>query len=166
MKILLTLTICFLLCLNLFGQEVISTDEISIEDLYLAKDDGQGKAGEKSESFFTNDVPIYCIVQLNSTRPANIKMNFIALKVAGVKAESLVFSISYKTNGKQSRVNFTGQPEGGKWVSGTYRIDISIDEKPAKNLTFEIKKTAGEIEKLKVISPKPKKNLSKKYKRS
>jgi len=165
-KILLTLTICLFLCLNLVGQEAITPDEIGIEDLYLAKDNGQGKAGEKSESFFTNDVPIYCIVQLNSTNPANVKMNFIALKVTGVKAESLVFTISYKTNGQQSRVNFTGQPEGGKWVPGTYRIDILVDEKPAKNLTFEIKKTNKEIEKEKVILPKPKTNGTKKYKRS
>ena len=154
MRILLTLTTCLLFCLNIFGQTVVSDDIVRVEEIYLAKDNGEGKAGEKSESFLTNDVPIYCVVQLNSTKSATVKMNFIAVKVSGVKAESNVFTISYTTNGKQSRVSFTGKPDGGKWIAGTYRIDILLDEKPAQNLTFEIQKTAKEIEA--EAHPKPK----------
>jgi hypothetical protein len=145
-RILLTLTICLLFCLGSFGQTVVSDDIVGVEEIYLAKDNGQGKAGEKSESFFTNDVPIYCVVQLNSTKSATVKMNFVAVKVSGVKADSQVFTISYTTSGNQSRVSFTGKPDGGKWTAGTYRIDILVDNKVGQNLTFEIQKTAKDIE--------------------
>jgi hypothetical protein len=153
-KILVTLVMGLLLGLNLFGQAVVADDPVGVEEIYLAKDNGEGKAGEKAESFFTNDVPIYCVVQLNSAKSATVKMNFIAVKVAGVKDETKVFTTSYTTSGNQSRVNFTGQPSDGKWVAGTYRIDILINDKPAQNLTFEIQKTTKELEAEAKVKPK------------
>ncbi len=148
LKVLFFLIFCLLFCLNIFGQvDANQTEsEILVKEFYLARDDGHGKAGEGAEKFFTNDVPIYCVVQLNSMKSATVKMNLIAVKVPGVKPESKVFTVSYKTNGKQSRVNFTGQPEGGTWIAGTYRIDIFIDEKPANTQIFEIQKRQKEIE--------------------
>ena len=32
------------------------------EDMYLARDDGSGKAGDAATAFVTNDIPIYCVV--------------------------------------------------------------------------------------------------------
>ena len=58
------------------------------EEIYLAKDNGEGKAGEAETSFLTTDIPIFCVVQLDSLKPATVKMNFIAVKVAGVKARN------------------------------------------------------------------------------
>jgi hypothetical protein len=153
-KILSILIICLHFGLNIFGQDIVSADQSGVAELYLLKDNGEGKAGEKVESIFTNEVPIHCVVQLTSNTPVTVKMNFIAVKVAGVKPETKVFTISYKTKDNQSRVNFTGKPEGSKWVAGTYRIDILLDDKPAKNLTFEIYKTPKELET--ESNPKPK----------
>lgn len=163
MKILFLSIICFLLCPTIFGQTEankvntnnVNTDDVQVAELYLARDNGSGKAGEITESFFTNDIPIYCVVQLDSMKSVTVKMNFVAVKVQGVKPETKVITVSYKTNGKQSQVNFTGTPDK-VWTAGFYRIDIFVDDKPAKNLEFEIKKTTQQAEKAKQPTSKSK----------
>lgn len=109
-----------------------------IEDVYLAKDDGNGKAGDPVSSFITTDIPIYCVVKLVSSKPATVKMNFVAVSVSGVKPDSKVVSVSYSTKAGQNRVNFTGRPDD-KWNAGKYRVDIFIDGKLAKDLVFDIR---------------------------
>ena len=162
MKVVFTLLICFLFTFSAFAQTEEKTDEpqiVGVEEIFLAKDDGAGKMGDAAEDFLTTDIPIYCVVQLNSNKPATVKMNFVAVNVKGVKAETKVLSVNYKTNGKQNRVNFTGKPEGN-WTAGNYRIDIFIDGKPAIGKSFEIKKSPAEIQKPTVpaenfVPPKP-----------
>ena len=147
---------------NIFGQEPkpAVVHPVAVEEIYLAKDDGKGKAGDVAESFQTNDIPIHCIVQLDSMNPATVKMNFVAVAVKGVKAETKVVTVSYKTNGKQNRVSFTGKPEG-VWTAGNYRIDVFLDGKLAQSKTFEIKEsnvlpvTANSFQPSKPAKPKP-----------
>jgi hypothetical protein len=114
-----------------------------IEELYLAKDDGTGKAGDVVTTFSTSDIPIHCIVQLDSVRVANIKMNLVAVKVPGVKPETKVVTTSYTTKENQNRVNFTGKPDG-IWTAGRYRVDIFLDGKHARSYDFLIEKAPGE----------------------
>lgn len=110
----------------------------SIEEVYLAKDDGKGKAGEQVTEFVTTDVPIYCVVLLDTQKAVTVKINFVAVGVAGVKAETKVVTASYTTKDGQNRVNFTGRPEG-EWTPGKYRVDIFLDGKAARAVEFEIK---------------------------
>jgi hypothetical protein len=107
--------------------------------MYLAKDDGNGKAGEQASSFVTTDVPIYCVVQLDSATPVTVKMNLVAVAVPGVKAGTRVVSTSYTTRDNQDRVNFSGRP-AGQWVAGRYRVDIFVGNKPAVSREFAIQK--------------------------
>lgn len=152
MKIVLIL-LCFLFCgFSVFGQTE-EIQEVGVETISLARDDGNGKAGEETDVFGTKDIPIHCLIQLNSTKSTIVKMNLVAVKVAGVKAETKVVTVSYKTNGNQSRVRFTGKPDG-IWTAGMYRIDIFIDGKAGGSRDFEIQKSAQEIEKEKQIPPK------------
>jgi hypothetical protein len=149
MKIVFISLLCCLFAFSAFAQADEKTQEpqkVSVEQMYLAKDDGEGKVGDVAENFLTTDIPIYCVVMLDSTKPAIVKMNFVAVNVKGVKAETKVLSVNYKTNGKQNRVNFTGKPEG-KWTAGNYRIDIFVDNKLAGGQSFEIKKSPAEIQK-------------------
>jgi hypothetical protein len=155
LKIILLVLMCVLFSLNVFSQESDEAkQEIGVEVITLWRDDGNGKAGEAATSFLTSDTPIHCSVQLTSAKIVNVKMNFVAVKVAGVKPETKVVSTSYKTNGRQDRVNFTGSPEG-EWVVGTYRIDIFIDGKPAGSQSFEIRKFRPKIEDKKPVQLKP-----------
>ncbi len=112
----------------------------AIEELYLAKDNGSGKAGDQVSEFRTSDIPIYCVVLLGSQAKVTVKMNFVAVNVAGVKADTKVVTASYTTKEGQNRVNFSGRPED-KWTPGKYRVDIFLDGKIAKNVEFEIKST-------------------------
>lgn len=134
--------VLFLLGIGLSAQQPASVvdDESSsaIEDLYLARDDGEGKAGEVTTQFSPGDIPIHCIVMLKEAAPATVKMNFVAVKVNGVKPESRVVSASYSTVQGQNQVYFTGRPHG-KWTAGSYRIDIFVNEKLEKSLAFNVK---------------------------
>ncbi len=159
MKIVLVVFLCLFFGFNVLAQNEDSGD-VGIEAVLLARDDGSGKAGEETAVFTADDVPIHCSVQLNSMKPTSVKMNLIAVSVAGVKPETKVVTTSYKTNGKQNLVNFTGTPEG-IWTIGKYRVDIFIDGKLSANREFEVQKSAsqkkeGEIQ---IKSTKLKSNL-------
>ena len=125
-------------CIGSIGAYGQVKPDVSVDDIYLAKDDGKGQAGEAATVFRTTDIPIYCIVQLDSTAPVTVKMSLVAESVAGVKADTKVVSTSYTTKNGENRVNFNGRPDG-KWTPGKYRAEIFIDGKLSKNLTFEIK---------------------------
>jgi hypothetical protein len=128
-----------------FAQNAAQTASAGgIEEVYLAKDDGNGKAGEQVSEFRTTDVPIYCVVLLESDAATVVKMNFVAVSVAGVKPETKVVTASYTTKNGQNRVNFTGRPEE-KWTPGKYRVDLFLDGKKAKDVEFDIKNNAGAI---------------------
>ncbi len=118
------------------GTEPIAHD---VQDVYLAKDDGTGQAGEIVTEFQTTDIPIFCVVLLDTTDKVTVKMNFVAVSVAGVRADTKVVSASFTTKEGQNRVNFTGRPDG-KWTVGKYRVDIFLDGKLARNVEFAIKK--------------------------
>ncbi|MEO6656468.1 MAG: hypothetical protein ABIO36_10340 [Pyrinomonadaceae bacterium] len=128
-----------------FAQTLPSTPAApatGIEEVYLAIDDGEGKAGEQVSEFRTTDIPIYCVVLLESNSKTVIKMNFVAVSVSGVRPETKVVTASYTTKDGQNRVNFSGRPEG-KWTAGKYRVDLFLDGRIAKNVEFEIKGTTG-----------------------
>lgn len=143
MKIIGAIFVCLLMCFTAFGQTTESekNEEISVEEITLFRDDGSGGMGNEAESFLTTDVPIHCSILLNSSESANIKMNVVAIKAAGLKAETKVVTVNYKTGGKYDRVNFNASP-ADLWAEGNYRIDIFINGKFSAKKEFEITKAA------------------------
>src|SRR5215218_8390869 len=141
-KLALAFAFVFACGLGIFAQEAAPTPvpvKTGIAEIYFAKDDGTGKAGEEATSFVTTDVPIYCVVQLDSAVPTTVKMNLVAVAVAGVRAETKVVSTSYTTKDNQDRVNFTGRP-AGQWVAGRYRVDIFIGNAAVVSREFAVQK--------------------------
>jgi len=136
-----------------------TTEESAVvEDVYLARDDGAGKPGDVVENFRTADIPIHCIITLVSSDPATVKMNLVAVKVAGVKPESKVVTTAYTTKQGENRVFFRGKPDG-VWSAGTYRVDVFVNGKQEKTLTFEMTKSeapAGAMKFAPATKPKPK----------
>lgn len=158
MKLVSIIFLCLFFSLAAFGQTPEKpppqdNQTVGVEEIYLAKDNGEGEAGEAETKFFTTDIPIYCIVQLNSVKAATVKMNFIAVKVEGVKPETKVVSISFKTNGKQNRVNFTGSP-AGDWIAGNYRVEVFVDGKLAGSRDLQIQKSVTANPAVKSFQPK------------
>ena len=123
-----------------FAQGSDDPVKTGVSDIYLARDDGNGAAGEQATSFLTTDVPIYCVVQLDSAGPVTVKMKLVAVNVPGVKADTLVVTTSYTTEGRQDRVNFTGRPDG-RWVVGKYRVDVYVEEELRGSREFTVQKT-------------------------
>lgn len=161
MKIFLAIFFCLYVNLNASGQAAPGEnkreikEETGVEEISLARDDGSGKPGAAIDLFVTTDVPIHCFVRLNSTETVSVKMNFVAVKADGLKPESNVVTVNYKTNGTQNGINFNASP-ATIWAAGTYRIDILIDGRRAKSLNFEIKKSLKEIVREKQSPPKSK----------
>lgn len=145
-KVKVNFLIIFLLlfCQAAFAQTDQPKITGGIEEVYLAKDDGSGKAGEQVTEFQTTDIPIYCVVLLESDSSTVVKMNFVAVNVAGVKPETKVVTASYTTKDGQNRVNFTGRPEG-KWTPGKYRVDLFLDGKKAREVELIIKSAGGSM---------------------
>lgn len=134
------------------AQEPAAAQKPIIAEIYLAKADADGKAGEAADHFLTSDIPIFCVVRLYAPGVAAVKMDFIAANVPGVKPESRVVSASYTTKENEDRVNFTGRPHG-PWVAGKYRVDVFIDDKKVRNIEFEIKPSSSEAQKPGVVKP-------------
>ncbi|QYO65527.1 hypothetical protein [Leptolyngbya sp. 7M] len=114
-------------------------------EIYLAKDDGEGKAGDAATEFLPSDVPIHCVVKLSSSVPATVKMFLIAVNVSGVKPGSNIVSTSYTTSEGENIVFFHGRPHK-QWVPGIYRADIHLNGKKIGSLEFVVKgdvRTAG-----------------------
>jgi hypothetical protein len=121
-------------------------------EIFLAKDDGTGKAGDEATSFVTTDVPIYCVVLLESAEPTTVKMNLVAVAVPGVRPGTKVVSTTYTTRDNEDRVNFSGRP-AGQWVAGRYRVDIFIGNATAVSREFAVQKAVQ-------AKPKPSKPKS------
>ena len=132
------------MCVNVFGQmEQQSPPAIGVENISLARDDGHGNPGEIVSGFVSTDVPIHCLIDLSAPAAVTIKMNFVAVKAVGLKAETKIVTAGYTTTESQNRVRFNAAPDG-IWPVGKYRIDIFLNGKPAKSLEFEIEKSAAE----------------------
>jgi hypothetical protein len=119
----------------------LASPDLGVTEIYLARDDGTGKAGDQATSFVTTDVPIYCVVLLDSATPVTVRMNLVAVSVAGVKAETRVVSTSYTTRDNENRVNFTGRP-AGQWVPGKYRVDVFVGTRPVVSREFAVQKAS------------------------
>lgn len=142
---------CVFLAAGAFAQGDVPAVPV-IEEVYLARDDGKGKAGEQVTEFRTTDVPIHCVVLLDGMGKATVKMNFVAVSVAGVRPDTKVVTASYTTAENQDRVNFTGRPDG-KWTPGRYRVDLFVNGKPAGKVEFDIKAPTGNVLAAKFVQP-------------
>ena len=75
-------------CVAGFAQEVAATAApAGTVEIYLAKDDGTGKAGDEATSFVTTDVPIYCVDPIVRRAPALQLTADARQPVAGIPSE-------------------------------------------------------------------------------
>ena len=155
MKLVLGVFLCLFLGLNAFSQseEINKNSAVGVEEIALARGDGNGKAGETTDKFFTTDFPIFCFVQLDSDKPTTVKMILVAVKAVGLKPESKIVTVSYTTKDNQNQVYFTASPNR-IWAAGDYRADIYIDGKFARSRAFIIETSPKEIEKQTAPAPK------------
>ncbi len=145
MKIVLSFLIYSFLALSVISQteKTENPAEVAVESISLARDDGKGNPGEITDKFTTADTPIYCLIKLNATEPATIKMILVAVKAVGLPPETKSISVSYTTKGNENGVNFNASPDKD-WQAGDYRFDVFVNGKFSKSVAFEITKPATE----------------------
>lgn len=142
MRFVLTVIVCLCASLSIAAQNEKNEfggnlDETKVSKLTLAREDADGNIEENLEIFTPKDIPILVYVDLSSSKTTAVKLNFIAVKVKGVRPNSRIISASYKTKKGENAVTFSGKPEKN-WLVGTYRIDISLDGKPSVSKEFQI----------------------------
>lgn len=154
MKLVLAISLCLFFAFNAFAQtdETIKNTEPAVEEITLARDDGSGQSGEPTEKFTVTDRPIYCVLQIASTKSVAVKMILVAVKANGLKPETKIVTLNYTSQKDETGVTFNASPGKGVWAAGDYRIDIFLDGKLAKSQTFQIEKSSKTIEK--PIAPK------------
>ncbi|NNF00270.1 MAG: hypothetical protein HKN25_14720 [Pyrinomonadaceae bacterium] len=142
MKFILAALLCVLAVVSAVAQTEKtgfskSAEKNGVKKLTLARQDSEGNIEENIEIFSTNDVPIFCYVDLISTVPTSVQLNLIAVKVKGLRPNTKIISISYKTKKGEDAVTFTGKPEND-WIVGSYRVDILLNGKLAKSREFSV----------------------------
>ena len=145
-----------LLSVAAWAQSAVDPANDGVPEIILAKGDGLGKMGQPTTEFLPTDVPIYCIIQLDSSDPVTVKMNLVAVSVPGVKPETRVVSTIYTTKDMENRVDFTGRP-AGLWVAGKYRVDVFLNNKPAGSKEFTVDRAAKDTNSAprEAVSPPP-----------
>ena len=146
MKVVLFFAISLFLAGISFAQPSPEASSPVIAEIFLAKANVDGKAGDAAENFIVSDVPIFCVVRMMAPGVVSVKMDLIAANVPGVRPGTKVVSTSYTTKSDEDRVNFRGRPHG-LWVAGKYRAEIFIFDKKVRNIEFEIKTSTTEADK-------------------
>ncbi|MDQ3634964.1 MAG: hypothetical protein M3405_10730 [Acidobacteriota bacterium] len=139
MKFILTGSLCLFFVFGAFAQtkDLPEKTEQSVEKLSLARKDKDGNIEEGLEVFNTKDIPITCYIDLSSDIPTLVKMNFIAVKAKGLRADIKIVTVSYKTKDGENSVSFNASPNK-IWAVGDYRVDIFLDGKLAASKEFKI----------------------------
>jgi hypothetical protein len=108
----------------------------TVESITIMRDDGSGKAGETVESLKPSDKIFHAAVKLDKGDDAKVKADLIAVDTpAGQNIP--VLSKDYDLGGISNTVDLTFSMEND-WPAGTYKIDVSLNGKPAKSREFKI----------------------------
>lgn len=145
--------IAALMPLTANSQESDRVETVPIAEIFLARANAEGKAGDVAQDFLVTDIPIFCVVRFTAPTVAAVKMDLVAINVPGVKGEVKVVSTTYTTKQTEDRVNFSGRPHGN-WVAGRYRADVFVGDKKVRTIEFEIK--SSPTEGATPAAPKPK----------
>lgn len=135
------------------AQDAGKRAENVIAEIFLAKSNSDGRAGEAATEFLVTDIPIFCVVRFTSPGVADVSIDLIAANVPGVERDSKVVSIAYTTKENEDRVNFSGRPQD-EWVAGSYRVDVFLGRKVVRRIDFEIKATRTETADPVYVTPK------------
>jgi hypothetical protein len=139
MKVLLAAFLCLLAGGAVFGQ---APDEgigeaPRVAKFTLAKKEKNGTITEDPERFRTTDVPIICYVDLTTDKPTEVKLTIVAVKAVGLRPESKLLTVNYKTEDGENGATFTVRPEG-KWAPGLYRAEVYLNGRQSDSVTYTV----------------------------
>ncbi len=138
MKSILIISLCLLFALSVQAQTTKEDEtEAKVVKLTLAKEDADGNIIEDPEFFGTKDIPIHCYIDLNAEKPTLVKMRIIAIKAKGLRPNSQVVAVQYKTKNGEYGVSFNASP-GKIWAEGDYKVEVYLNGKLAESREFKV----------------------------
>jgi hypothetical protein len=110
----------------------------TVTKIELAKDNGRGKPAQVVKAFAPADNPFHCVLQVKPlTGPTVFVATLIAVKAADVQNYT-VATTNLAAGSRMESVDFKfSLPRD--WPVGSYRIDIKVNGKTLKDVSFEIK---------------------------
>lgn len=137
MKIFVLIIFCLALVVGVQAQTAENEDEAKVTKLTLAKKDADENIVENPESFNPKDIPIICYIDLNTDKPTLVKMKLVAFKAKGLRLNSQVIAVQYKTKDGENGVTFDASPKT-VWAEGDYKVEIYLNGKLAESLDFRV----------------------------
>lgn len=139
MKAILVVLVCLFAAASAAAQTagLVRTEDVA--KMSLAREEADGTLTENPASFRPEDVPITCYIDLVDDRQVEVKLVIVAVKAVGLRPNSPIVSVRYKTNSGETQVTFTARPKG-KWATGEYRADVFVDGARAASGGFKVMK--------------------------
>ncbi len=145
MKIFVLLSLCFLLAMSIQAQTAPDETEekAKVTKLTLGKEDADGNIIENPEVFYAKDIPLYCYIDLNTEKTTMVRMKVVAVKAKGLRPNTQIALVRYKTKDGETGVSFTATP-GKLWAEGDYRVEIYLNAELSESKDFKV---ADEVKK-------------------
>jgi hypothetical protein len=101
--------------------------DIYIKSIWLALDDGMGKAGKMVSGFKPDNNPLHCVVRLSRAKVGTkVKFIWTAIDAGGMKNYKII-TLQYVTKPWEDLVD--GQINiPSAWPSGKYKVEASINK--------------------------------------
>jgi hypothetical protein len=114
-----------------------SSSGVHVEKIELAKDDGEGDAGETVTSFRASDNPLHFVAHLSDFEAGTkVRMVLTAVDAGGSKNEK-VGEVEKETTAFENVLDAHWQfPRN--WPTGRYKIEAYVNGKLDKTLEFDI----------------------------
>jgi hypothetical protein len=109
----------------------------AIEQLSMAKDDGKGAPGDKTNTFRPSDRTVHCLAKLRTPKEGTkVKFAWWAVDVGGAEPEMLK-EIEFTTPGIEETVHgHLRSPRN--WPKGKYRCDVYVNDVLDKTIVFYV----------------------------
>jgi hypothetical protein len=110
---------------------------VTIQRLALARDDGNGEAGEEVTRFKASDRRIHVVAELSDFKDGvEVKVALTAVSAGGAKGKELGdVSVVFTSFDNVGCYYFTWPRD---WPVGTYRVDAFLDGKLTQSLEFDV----------------------------
>ena len=115
-----------------------ATSTGAIQELHMAKDDGNGDPGDETNAFSPGDRTIHCVAKLAAAK-AGTKMKFSWFIVdAGGSKNEKIKDIDYTTRGLENIVHgHLTLPQD--WPSGKYKVEVLVNGNLEKTALYSVK---------------------------
>ena len=111
---------------------------LAIEDIHMAKDDGNGDPGEKTDSFAPSDRTIHCVTNLKTAKSGTqMKFSWWIVDADGTKNKKIK-DIDYTTGALENVVHgHLSLPQD--WPAGKYKVQVYVNGDLDRTVFYSVK---------------------------